>query len=722
VIKEIVDIGRVSNKLASVFTFKGLPEYYVEVLLEWDGKEFKYKQGNIKHLSEDKDYTSSGSELYLKYGVYRERTGDNKWYILLLSSFILDIESSPNKINELQIAIKSLENDLSKNLTKVKEKELKSKLNSLKKEEKKFREDKEKLISYFERGKKSYFEKYLGELRKRNLKKCEEFAREKITQIDFKTKKEEKEQLKNLKNKCKEKYNKNKKRKIQKLIESYEGCIIKNLDCIFKTAELAKLKNNKNNSNQKEIITVPIVVKVKDTRAKKEYFLYEKYFIFDFLKEAFFEVSSNKIKNLNKNIKCNIYQNKIAKYYPKNFYCPYSIDKVNVKYNLQDDKNLFLLSKEAYIDFFKGKTFLETYNSFSFMGLNSFITATSLDDYSLKEFQQDAKESKSDINGLINLIDKNLQNRKNILLNFYFWEYGQNSKDIIEYIKDIIPSNLVQNIRLIESLIIYYDTKFNKNLKSFSWQQHIYNIYYKDTHKKYRTSLFRQIVLNDIVDLEQLLQVINQNMEFGANKNEEDDIVKKSNFPKHNAFFYFNNRRKEKRKVIALKHLMFLDWIDKINKGEAKMSKEEKNKELFVGDSYEERLSYFLENANLVQDSSSMKVGVCVGLAINILSWTLSNYDKKVLAFVSKKIERGNLNSLEAFVNDIFAKTKFQEYESLQSINIKLSSMQMLNLDNESFNKDEFIFGLFLGSELYQNVKSQKDPESENQNEGEEDE
>ncbi len=699
-IKEIVDIGRVSNKLASVFTFKGLPEYYVEVLLEWDGKEFKYKQESIKHLSEDSKYSDLGNELYLKYGIHRERTGDNKLYILLLSSFILDIESSPNKINELQKTIKLLENDLSQNPTKTKEKELRSKSNILKKEQKKLKEDQDKLISYFARGKKSYFEKYLEEFRKRNLKKCEKFATKKITQIDFKTKKEEKEQLKNLKNKCKEKYNK--KRKIQKLIENYQNCIIQNLDSIFKIAELAKLKNNENNNNQKEIVNVPIVVKVKDTRNNREYFLYEKYFIFNFLKEAFFEVSSNKIKNLNKNIKCNIYQNKIAKYYPKNFYYPFSTDKVNVKYNLKDDENLFLLSKEAYINFFIGRTFLENYNSFYFMGLNSFVTTTSLNDDSLKEFQKDAKESKSNIDGLIDLIDKNLQNRKNILLNFYFWEYGQNSKDIMEYVKDVLPSSLIQNIKLLNRLLDYYRIKFNRELNNFQWKHHIQNIYYKDAHKKYRTALFRKIALNDVIDLEQLLQVINQNMEYGINKKEDD---------KH--WYYYGD---------VIKHFMFLDWINKINKGETKMGKDENKKELFVGNSYEERLSYFLENANLVKDSSSMKLGVCVGLAISILSWTLSNYDKKTLAFVSKRVERGNLNSVQVFINEIFAKTKFQEYEGLQRVNIKLATMLMLSLNNENFNKDEFIFGLFLGSELYQNVKSQKDPEPQNQNKGDEDE
>ena len=116
-----------------------------------------------------------------------------------------------------------------------------------------------------------------------------------------------------------------------------------------------------------------------------------------------------------------------------------------------------------------------------------------------------------------------------------------------------------------------------------------------------------------------------------------------------------------------------------------------------------------------------MKVGVCVGLALNILSWSINGYDKKVLAFAGKRIERNNLSSVEAFINEIFAKTEFHGFESLQSVNRRLATQEMLNLDDDSFNKDEFIFGLFLGSELYSNVKSEKDPEPEqNQDEGDE--
>jgi len=651
-IKEIVDIGRVSNKLASVFTFKGLPEYYVEILLEWDGKEFNYKQDSIKHLSQDGKYLILGNELYLKYGVHRGKKSSTIY--IFPSSFIYEGKE------------KIIEQILNFLIIETKYKQI---YDTLKK------------LNY---GKLGY--------------------NKKTKKVEIKTPKETKN------NKIREHVYGYIKDKIIKdeityypLMTKYYKSILKNIDLIDNKIEEAKLKIKADLKGKEKVTTInnlikniPVIVRLENFR-NITYF-YENKFLFKVFENIEFKNSAKCIET-NQKVYCNIYPDKEAIVYPSGgFYYPFSIDKVNVKYNLKDDKNLFLLSKEAYIDFLKGRTFLEAYNSFYFMELNSFVTVTSLDDNSLKEFQKYAKESKSDINGLIKLINNNLEKRKNILLNFYFWESAKTGggKEIIEYVKDIIPSNLVKNIKLIkDSLTDYYSRKFNrKNLRNFSWQNHIYKIYYKDSHKKYRTALFRKIALNDRIDLEQLLQIINKNMEYGINKKDGD---------KHK---YYGD---------VIKHLMFLDWIDRINKGELKMNKEEKSKELFIGNTYEERLSYFLENANLVKDSDSMKLGVCVGLAINILSWTLSNYDKKVLAFVSKKIERNNLNSVEAFINDIFAKTKFQEYESLQKVNIKLATMQMLNLKDDNFNKDEFIFGLFLGSELYQNVKSQKDPEPQNQ-------
>ena len=95
-IKEIVDIGRVSNKLGSVFTFKDLPEFYVEVIIE--KKESDYKLDTIvttKHLSKDKDYSEYGRELYLKYGVHRGKKSSTIY--IFPASFIFE---SKEKVQE----------------------------------------------------------------------------------------------------------------------------------------------------------------------------------------------------------------------------------------------------------------------------------------------------------------------------------------------------------------------------------------------------------------------------------------------------------------------------------------------------------------------------------------------------------------------------------------------------------------------------------------------
>jgi len=675
-IKEIVDIGRVSNRLGSVFTFKGLPEYYVEVVLEFKNGEFKLNTNTKPKEIRDK-------ELYLQYGVFRGKSGSN--IFIFPSSFLIDVTCDYVKLKEAQA---SLENG-------IEDKKLLKKIETqYKAENKKFIKDKEKYKKEIESGIK-ILKKFFDELRKEKLNECKKEIIKKISKKEFNTKKERTQYKKLLTEKCNNKYKKDKNYKLLNYLESIANLFLKNDENIIKLADICKKYISSKTSENIE--RIPIVVKAQSNN--NEYFIYEKYFLFQLYEKLIFNNSAQTLKKDETGL-CNIYHKYDKLFAPKSsFYYAFSLDKINVYPNLnkQETLNLFNLSYKAYIDFLIGRNFLETLNSFYFMGLNSYITATTLNDERLKEFQKDIKDSKSDINSLIDLIDKNRQNRSDLLINFYFYEPTKTGNNVVEYIKDVIPTRLVDLLNLFKKLTNYYKIKFDKENFKISWQQHIYSIYYKDEHKKFRTSLFRKIALGDKVDLARLLQVINKNMEFSISKDDSDKQK-----------YYYGT---------VIKHLMFLNWIDKINKGELKMSKDEKNKELFVGKSYEDRLKYFLENATLVKDSASMKMGVCVGLPIQILSWTLSNYDKKTLAFVSKRIERNNLNSVQVFINDIFAKTKFQEYEGLQSVNISLATKMMLELDDGSFNKDEFIFGLFLGSELYKNVKSEKDPEPE---EGEE--
>ena len=592
-IKEIVDIGRVSNKLASVFTFKDLSEFYVEIILDWDGKDFKFRVNEIIQQTND-------TEEYLEWRVHRGKKGSNLYFfptsfIITKKEFTTEKSKLIKKLQEGQKIVKSF-----------------------------LRDDKDKLIK------------------------------------DFLYKKAQ--------------------------------CIINNIDSIVELANKCLDTANQNKKqNERKDENIAIIIKTTNDENINTEVIFNIFQNIEFNNIASaYESGSGKKKEHTKGI-CNLTQKEELLYYPTGgFYYPFSTDKVNVKYNLKDDKNLLVLSKETFIDFMVGTTFLESYNKFYFMGINSYITATCLDKEILEKFQKYVKNSNFNLDGLLTLVRKNQKNKYQMLLNFYFNEPTKTGNNIIEYIKDIVPSILIRNIKLFDELKEFYHNKFNRDLNKFSWQQHIYNIFYKDSYIKFRTALFRKIALNDEIDISQILLFTNEKMQFGINKDE--------NF-KHR--YYYGD---------VFKHFIFLYWMIKINKGEVDMSGNEKE-EQFVGKTYEEKLNFFLNNGNLIKDSISMKIGVCVGLSIKILSWSINNYDKKTLAFVGKRIERNSINSLQIFVNEIFAKTKFHEYESLQSVNIKLATQEILNLAKNTFNKDEFVFGLFLGNELYQSVKSDKDPD-----------
>lgn len=682
-IKEIVDIGRVSNRLGSVFTFKGLPEFYVEIILEWDGKDFKV-------IPNSKPQEISNKELYLDYGLFRGKSGSN--IFILPSSFILNLTCDYSRLKEFEKQLETIEDEKKK---KKVEKQYKS-------EFKKFKDDRDTFEKQVISGEK-VLEKFFEEFRKEKLNLCKDRVSNLLEEKSFKTKKEKSEYKKLLIAKCNDKYKKGNSHRLLNYLQKIFKSLLENGEELIKVA--GGCKKYIISKTDKKIEKIPIILKIKNKNEETSYFIHDKYSIINLYEKLVFNNSAQKLKVNTKEL-CNIYNNKEILFAPKSsFYYAYSLDKVNVYPNLNKQKtlNILNLSKEAYIDFIRGRTFVETYNSFYFMRLNCYVTATSLNDDLLKEFQNDAKKSKSDLSGLIRLIDKNLSNRFDILLNFYFFEPTKTGNNIVEYIKDIIPSQLVQAIKLSDVLRVFYQENFNKEKFQFSWQQHIYNLYHKDTHKKFRTALFRRIALGDSINIGRIMLIMNENMQYSVSKAEDSKDK-----------YYYGT---------VIKHLMFLNWLDKINKGEVKMSRDEKNKEFFEGKTYEERLSYFLKNGNLVKDSASMKMGVCIGLSLNILSWSINGYDKKTLAFVGKRIERNNLSSIQSFVNEIFAKTKLHEFEGLQSINIRLATQEMLSLDNNSFNKDEFVFGLFLGSELYKNVKSEKDPEipTENKEDGETD-
>ena len=97
---------------------------------------------------------------------------------------------------------------------------------------------------------------------------------------------------------------------------------------------------------------------------------------------------------------------------------------------------------------------------------------------------------------------------------------------------------------------------------------------------------------------------------------------------------------------------------------------------------------------------------MCVGLILKMLSFSINDFDKKVLAFVSKKLGRDK-KSLIKFVNPIFERAKLHQKSDKVDINIECASEIIANM--KKFDKDEFIFGLFLGDEIYNYLKGEND-------------
>jgi hypothetical protein len=361
---------------------------------------------------------------------------------------------------------------------------------------------------------------------------------------------------------------------------------------------------------------------------------------------------------------CNILGIKDILYYPdSNFYYPFSVDKKIVLFDLRDKENLFLVSKTAIDYFFAGKEYLENFNNFQILNKKVFITVSSFNDENLKEFEkyfvnnEDSKRQYSQLISILKIASKRL--KEQILINFYFYTKPiQGAEDINAYIKDVMPTFLEQIERNFETLKKEFDVIFDYESKH--WIFLLNNILNEDKDKRELLKFFSKIVLGENVDIKRLMFLIN---------------------------------RKSEKSGFYLSYYLLLIWV-----------KGEKVKEI-IGNNYEERLDYVLENFDFIKNSDSAKIGVCVGVILKMLSFSINDYDKKVLAFVSKKIGRDK-KSLLKFINPIFEKAKLHQKSDKVDINIQKATFYISNL--KDFDKEDFIFGLFLGDELWKYLKGEE--------------
>jgi hypothetical protein len=289
-----------------------------------------------------------------------------------------------------------------------------------------------------------------------------------------------------------------------------------------------------------------------------------------------------------------------------------------------------------------------------------FITASVFEFEFLKKFEKMLiGDSEKNYSSLISFLDRaGYKLRENVLINFYFHTSpAQGSKEIIAYIKDVMPTYLVKIEKEYENLRRIFEDEFET--KTLHWIGIIISILDGEKNKRELIDVFGKIVLHKKLDFKRILFLVNQ-------KSEKDR-------------FY-------------LSFYLFLIWLKGGNVREIK------------GNSYKERLEFVLNNFELIKSSESAKVGVCIGLILKMLSFSINDFDKKVLAFVSKKLGRDK-KSLIKFVNPIFERAKLHQKSDKVDINIECASEIIANM--KEFDKDEFIFGLFLGDEIYNYLKGE---------------
>jgi hypothetical protein len=273
-----------------------------------------------------------------------------------------------------------------------------------------------------------------------------------------------------------------------------------------------------------------------------------------------------------------------------------------------------------------------------------------------------------------------------------------------------MPSYLV-GLELLFEEINSNDFQWVFNKKGAHWTYTLSSILEGEGNRRELLKHFGHIVLGEPVQFRRILFLINRKSE---------ELIRKLQGER-------GRRRKEEKRwdktpSFPLHYYLLLIWL----KQRGEMGKEEtinfsEGAEMghipeIEGNSYQERLENVLSRFPLLKDNPSAQIGVCVGLILKMLSFSINDFDKKVLAFASKKLGR-DLNSLLKFVNPIFERAKLHQKSIKVDINIACATQRIARL--EEFDKEWFIFGLFFGNALYKYLKGEEDEHHGAEDEGE---
>lgn len=452
--------------------------------------------------------------------------------------------------------------------------------------------------------------------------------------------------------------------------------------------------------------------------SKNDYFLGEILFFRKIYPKINANTNLKRIKGKNYQCSfCNEHKNFLYSPNRAGVYFSYTGTKENNYFDLQKNKpeRHMIICDECYGNLKGGHRFMKNYLKNKFMGITFFATYN-LENKNLdKEIIEILKKEKDIKNvftneqmqeklDLIDDIDRALYNygivgnNQELTINLYFG-YFDNGFRLIKLISDIFPSKLISFFEESRNFPHFYPSSFLRDLFSPFAGRRDYDLFVKK-----RIDLLERILLERRINYDSLLSATVKKMSYYLRNKENSDDYKAQNFTisflkliyllaKLNSKLYSNK--------------INLNFFNKNIKMVKNMN--EKTKE-YKGNTGVEKLQDFVQKNQFISENINIEAGIYLGILIRRLSYDINNYEKATLGYAEKKLN--NVDSLKRFINDI--QNKLILHEMGKQKMSKAFSEKVLEIFNKnSFSKNDFIFGMFLGYSLSNKFKKSKKKKNE---------
>lgn len=453
---------------------------------------------------------------------------------------------------------------------------------------------------------------------------------------------------------------------------------------------------------------------VKDER--DYYYLGDVHNILDLFKKL---ISDETSKEVNENdSKCSFCNNEEDLYSPSmaTFYYSFTFDQKSGFYGLNDEnvsKHLIMCS-DCFGDYNKGKKFMESYFKNSILGVNYFslleINEKNKDFESLLDAMKKGNLSKvyssDDLRRLRNNLKDNTRSlwdlgligqESNLGVDLFFYVYD-NGYRLVKLMKDIYPNRILDLL------------KANDEINGFSFNGYLIELFSSNKNEDYdllikeRINLFEKILLEIPINYDSLTDRFINKVSYKL-RNQETTSYEASNFTQS--------------------HMRFLELLSKLNcelfSSQTKTNFDKKGdcvkmvsfEEEIEGDTGLEKMQNFISKNEFFANTPEINTGIPLGVTIARLSYDINNYEKRMLGYARKRINDDE--SLRKYVNEIEEKAVMHDIANQPIVSSFFDKVGDL-FTKDSFSKDDFIFGMFIGYSLANKFTNpdQKSVEGEN--------